>query len=308
MVERRPGSGRRLRVHVPPAPRSGDRRRYANLYYPIRNAEAVAKGKAAPTALGVRAIDDRTLEVTLERPTPYFLAVVAHQTSASVNPRNVAEFGRAFARPGNLVSNGAFRLAAFTPNDETVLVKNPHFHAARDVAIDKEIIASIDDRAAAFLRFRAGEIDSDDDAPADELAFVRKTLKDEFHVAPTLGVLYLAFNTKKPPFDDARLRNALSMVIDREFLAGAIWGGAMAPAYAFVPPGINNYVTGVAAAFRELSPIEREERALSAERSRLRPRPAAFGRDPLQHQREQQGDRNRDRRRVEAARRHDDIR
>ncbi len=234
---------------------------YANLYYPIRNAEAVARGEAASSALGVRALDDRTLKITLERPTPYFLAVVAHQTAAPVNPRNVEKFGRAFARPGNLVSNGAFRLAAFTPNDETVLVKNPYFHAARDVAIDKEIIASIDDRAAAFLRFRAGEIDSYDDAPADELAFVRDTLKDEFHVAPTLGVLYLAFNTKKPPFDDPRLRNALSMVIDREFLAGSIWGGAMAPAYSFVPPGIDNYVTGIAADFRALSPIEREDRA-----------------------------------------------
>jgi ABC-type oligopeptide transport system substrate-binding subunit len=142
-------------------------------------------------------IDASTLEITLERPTPYFLAVVAHQTSAPVNPRNVEKFGRAFARPGNLVSNGAFRLAAFTPNDETVLVKNPYFHAASDVKIDREIIASIDDRAAAFLRFRAGEIDTYDDAPADELAFVRETLKDAFYVAPTLGVLYLAFNTKK---------------------------------------------------------------------------------------------------------------
>ncbi len=234
---------------------------YANLYYPIRNAERIAGGEAAPSALGVRAINDWTLEIALERHTPYFLAVVAHQTSAPVNPRNVAEFGPAFARPGNLVSNGAFRLAAFTPNDETVLVKNPFFHDARDVKIDKEIIASIDDRAAAFLRFRAGEIDTYDDAPADELAFVRQTLRDEFHVAPTLGVLYLAFNTKKPPFDDARVRNALSMVVDREFLARGIWGGAMAPAYSFVPPGIDNYVTGVAADFRDLSPIEREDRA-----------------------------------------------
>ena len=234
---------------------------YANLYYPIKNAEKIAKGEAPPGALGVRAIDDKTLEISLERPTPYFLAVVAHQTAAPVNPRNVEEFGRAFAKPGNLVSNGAFRLAAFTPNDETVLVKNPFFHAAREVAIDREVIELIDDRAAAFLRFRAGEIDTYDDAPADELAFVRETLKDEFHVAPTLGVLYLAFNTKKPPFDDARVRNALSMVIDREFLADSIWGGAMSPAYAFVPPGIDNYVSGVAADFRRLSPIEREERA-----------------------------------------------
>jgi oligopeptide transport system substrate-binding protein len=234
---------------------------YANLYYPIRNAEAVNKGKVPPTALGVRAIDEKTLEITLERPTPYFLSVLAHQTSAPVNPKNVEKFGRAFARPGNLVSNGAFRLESFTPNDETVLVKNPYFHGARDVAIDKEIIASIDDRAAAFLRFRTHEIDSYDDAPGDQLAFVRKTLGGEFHVAPTLGVLYFAFNTSKAPFDDARVRNALSMVVDREFLAKSIWGGAMAPAYAFVPPGTDNYGGGVVAEFRDLSPIEREERA-----------------------------------------------
>ncbi len=234
---------------------------YANLYDPIRNAERIAKGEAPLSALGVRAIDASTLEIALERPTPYFLAVVAHQTSVPVNPRNVAEFGRAFARPGNLVSNGAFRLAAFTPNDETVLVRNPYFHAAGDVKIDREIIASIDDRAAGFLRFRAGEIDTYDDAPADDLAFVRQTLGDEFRVAPTLGVLYFAFNAKKPPFDDARVRNALSMAVDREFLAGSIWGGAMAPAYSFVPPGIDNYVNGVAATFRDLSPIERDEKA-----------------------------------------------
>ena len=234
---------------------------YANLYYPLKNAEAVNKGEATPDALGVRAISDRTLEITLERPTPYILSVLAHQTAAPVNPGNVAKFGRAFAKPGNLVSNGAFRLVAFTPNDSAVLVRNPFFHAASEVAIDKEIILSIDDRAAAFLRFRAGEIDSYNDAPADQLAFVREKLKDQFHVAPSLGVLYMAFNTRKAPFDDARVRNALSMVIDREFLAQSIWGGAMAPAYSFVPPGIDNYVSGVEMDFRDKSPIEREDRA-----------------------------------------------
>jgi len=234
---------------------------YANLYYPMKNARPVNEGKLGPATLGTRAIDDRTLEITLERPTPYFLSVLAHQTAAPVNPKNVRTFGDAFAKPGNLVGNGAFRLVSFTPNDETVLVRNPYFHAARDVAIDREIIESIDDRSAAFRRFRAGEIDSYDDAPAGQLAYVRETLKDEFHVAPSLGVLYLAFNTKKPPFDDARVRNALAMVIDREFLADMIWGGAMAPAYAFVPRGVDNYVTGIAAEFRDLSPIDRQDKA-----------------------------------------------
>ena len=234
---------------------------YASLYYPLKNAEAVSKGKAAPDALGVRAIDDRTLEITLERPTPYILSVLAHQTAAPVNPANVAKYGRDFAKPGNLVSNGAFRLVSFTPNNSAVLARNPYFRSASEVAIDKEIVLSIDDRAAAFLRFRAGEIDSYNDAPGDELAFVRETLKGQFHVAPSLGVLYMAFNTRKAPFDDTRVRNALSMVIDREFLAQSIWGGAMAPAYSFVPPGIDNYVSGVAMDFRDLSPIEREDRA-----------------------------------------------
>ncbi len=234
---------------------------YANLYYPLKNAEAVNRGKAAPATLGVRAIDDKTLEIRLERPTPYILSVLAHQTAAPVNPGNVEKFGRDFAKPGNLVSNGAFQLVSFTPNDTAVLIRNPNFYAAGDVKIDKEIIESIDDRAAAFRRFRAGEIDSYDDAPADQLAFVRETLKGQFHVAPSLGVFYMAFNTRKAPFDDARVRNALSMVIDREFLAQSIWGGAMTPAYAFVPPGIDNYGDDVAMDFRDLSPIEREDRA-----------------------------------------------
>jgi oligopeptide transport system substrate-binding protein len=234
---------------------------YANLYYPLKNAQPINQGRARPDTLGVLAIDDKTVEITLERPTPYFLSVLAHETAAPVNPGNVERYGPAFARPGNLVSNGAFRLLSFTPNDETVMVRNPYFHAAREVSIDKEIIESIDDRAAAFRRFRAGEIDTYNDAPADQLAFVRKTLKEELHITPSLGVLYFAFNTRKAPFNDARVRNALSMVIDREFLADNIWGGAVAPAYAFVPPGIDNYVTGVAAQFVGLSPIDREERA-----------------------------------------------
>ncbi len=234
---------------------------YANLYYPLKNAQAINRGEAAPDTLGVSAIDDATLEITLERPTPYFLSVLAHQTAAPVNPKNVGQFGREFAKAGNLVSNGAFRLVSFTPNDSAVMVRNPFFHAAGEVRIDKEIIASIDDRAAAFRRFRAGEIDSYDDAPADQLAFVRETLKGRFRVAPSLGIFYLAFNTRKAPFDDARVRNALSMVVDREFLADSIWGGAMAPAYAFVPPGVDNYVSGVAMDFRDLSPIECEDRA-----------------------------------------------
>ncbi len=86
-------------------------------------------------------------------------------------------------------------------------------------------------------------------------------MKDQFKVAPYLGTYYFAVNTKKPPFDDVRVRQALSMVIDRDFLADDIWGGTMIPAYSFIPPGIGNYGEPATASWKDLSPIEREDKA-----------------------------------------------
>ena len=234
---------------------------YANLYFPIVNAEAISKGTMKPEQLGVAAPDDSTLVVRLATPTPYMLTVFAHQTASPVSQANVEKFGKDFAKPGNLVSNGAYTLVAFTPNDQTVMVRNDKFRDAAMVKIDKEIFISLEDRSAALKRFQAGEIDSYDDVPADQIPTIRQTLKDQFKVAPYLGTYYFSFDTRKPPFDDVRVRNALSMVIDREFLAEKIWGGAMLPAYGFVPPGIDNYGAEQQADFAKLSPIEREDKA-----------------------------------------------
>ena len=234
---------------------------YANLYFAIKNGEAINKGDKKPEELGVAAPDDKTVVVTLERPTPYMLTVFAHQTASPVSQANVEKFGKDFAKPGNLVSNGAYKLDSFTPNDQTVLTRNDKFRDAAQVKVDKEIYVSLEDRAAALKRFQAGELDSYDDVPADQIPYIRQTLKDQFKVAPYLGTYYFSFDTRKPPFDDVRVRNALSMVIDREFLAEKIWGGAMLPAYGFVPPGIDNYGAEQQAAFAKLSPIEREDKA-----------------------------------------------
>jgi oligopeptide transport system substrate-binding protein len=234
---------------------------YANLFYVLQNGEAVDKGAMKPDALGVKALDPHTLEIDLERPTPFILGLLAHQTAVPVNPANVEKFGKDFVRPGNLVSNGAYRLAEFTPNDRIVLTRNENFHDAANVKIDREEFLPLEDRSAALRRFQAGEIDSYADAPADQIPFIREHLKDEFHVEPSLGVSYLSFNTKKPPFDDVRVRNALSMVVDREFLADKIWGGAMLPGDSLVPPGIDNYGPPVFPEFHDLSPIEAEDKA-----------------------------------------------
>ena len=235
--------------------------KYATILYTLKNGEAINKGKLKPEELGVKALDDKTLEITLTSPAPYFVAQLAHQTGLPVHPGSVKQFGKDFVKAGNSVTNGAFTLKQFTPNDRIVLVKNANYRDAANVKIDTQIIYSMEDRAAALRRFQAGEIHTYTDVPTDQMKFIRETLKDQFKTAPYLGTYYFVFNTAKKPFDDVRVRTALSMVIDREFLAEQIWGGTMVPAYSFVPPGIGNYGTSAVVSWAEMSPIDREDKA-----------------------------------------------
>jgi oligopeptide transport system substrate-binding protein len=234
---------------------------YASLFYPIVNAESVNRGRSNLETLGVRALDPTTLEIDLATPTPYFLELMAHQTAAPVEARNVERYGENFTRAGNLVSNGAYRLEYYFPNDRAVLVKNENFHDAEHVAIDREIVLPMEDRAAALLRFQAGEIDSYPDAPTEQIGFIKEKLKDSLKLSPSLGTYYFVFDTRRPPFDDPRLRRALSMTVDRNFLAEDIWGGTMTPAYGLVPPGINNYGAPVLPDWASASAGEREKTA-----------------------------------------------
>ena len=234
---------------------------YANILYTVRNAEAVNTGKLPVDQLGIRAIDPRTCEITLDHPAPYFLAQLSHLTALPVYAPSVARYGDGFARAGRLVGNGAFVLKSYLPNDSLVLVKNPYYHAAAEVALDGEIILPLEDRAAALRRFMAGEIDSYDDVPIDQIAFVRAHLADSFRVAPSLGSYYYAFDTRQRPFDDVRVRQALSMVIDRDFLATKIWGGTMRPGYSFVPPGMQAYGDPATVTWKDDNPFDREDEA-----------------------------------------------
>lgn len=236
--------------------------KYANILYPIRNAEKINKGQGAkPEELGVKAVDDRTLEITLERPTPYFLELLTHQTGTPVHPASVEKHGANFSKPENMVSNGAYVLKEWVPNSHIRLEKNPHFHAAASVRIDVVRYEPSKDLAAAARRFMAGELHSTSDIPADQTRFLKEKLGEQVKITPYLGTFYLAVNTAKKPFDDLRVRRALSMAIDREFVAEEIWQGTMLPAYSFVPPGTGNYGEPATADYKDLSPIEREDKA-----------------------------------------------
>ncbi len=234
---------------------------YASILYDVANARAVNRGAMPLEKLGVRAIDPVTLEITLEHPAAYLLAQLTHTTGMPVYRPNVEQWGSAFARAGRMVTNGAFVLKSYMPNDRLVLVKNPYFHDAAQVALDGEIILPMEDHSAALRRFIAGEIDSYDDVPVDQIAWVRARLGDAFKVAPDLGTYFYALDTRHPPFDDIRVRQALAMVVDREFLAKTIWGGTMLPGYSFVPPGMPSYGVPSQEAWAGESQFEREDKA-----------------------------------------------
>ncbi len=212
--------------------------KYANILYPIKNAEKINKKQDGVKLedLGVKAIDDKTLEITLERPTPYFLELLTHQTGYPVHEASVRKHGNDYVKPENWVSNGAYRLVEWTPNSHIRLDKNPHFHDAANVQIERIMYYPTPDFAAASRRFMAGELHFTTDIPADQTKFLKERLGDQVKIAPYLGTYYLAFNMAKKPFDDRRVRQALSMAIDREFIAEQIWGGTMVPGTSFVPP------------------------------------------------------------------------
>jgi oligopeptide transport system substrate-binding protein len=236
--------------------------KYANILYPIRNAEKVNKGTIKELdQLGVSAPDDRTVIIALERPTPYFLELLTHQTGLPVHPATVERHGVNYVRPENIVTNGAYALKEFTPNSHIRLDKNPNFHDAANVKIDRVIFYPTKDASAAVRRFQAGELHSNDDIPADQIKFLKQTFGDQVRLAPYLGTWYLAVNTAKAPFSDVRVRTALSMMMDRGFIAEQIWGDTMVPGYSFVPPGINNYGEPAYAPYKTMSIIEREEKA-----------------------------------------------
>jgi oligopeptide transport system substrate-binding protein len=233
---------------------------YAYMLAPVVNAEDITAKKMKPEELGVKAIDNLTFEVKLRAPTPYFLEMLTHQATYAVSKANVEANPKDFTKPGKMVSNGAYILAEFVPNDHIKLVKNAQFFDAANVKIDAVNYIPNEDRGAAMKRFEAGELDMYGDLPTEQLADLRTKFGDQIKIGPYLGTYYYAFKTTKKPWDDVKLRHAISMAIDRDYLAEKVWGNSMIPAYSFVPPGVAGY-EGPKLEYSGMSQLDREDAA-----------------------------------------------
>ena len=247
-----------LRRGVDPAVGSS----YAFILWPIANGEEITKGKVKELdRLGVEAVDAHTLKVTLKAPTPYFIGLLTHMHAYPVHRKTIERHGDKWTRAGNLVSNGAYRLAEWVPQSHIRLERNPHYWDAANVRIDAVVFHPTEDKSTELRRFRSGELDATDDVPSDQIAWVEKNLAAQFRNTAYLGTYYYALNLTKAPFRDRPgLRNALAMTIDREILTGKVTKGGEIPAYAWVPPGVNQYA-GAKVPWAGLSKAERLARA-----------------------------------------------
>jgi oligopeptide transport system substrate-binding protein len=215
---------------------------YAYLLFPIKNAEAINNGSQADLeALGARAVDPKTLEVTLEQPTSYFLQLLTHYTSFPIPKHKVEELGDDWVKPGNLVGNGAYTLVEWVPNSQVRLEKSDTFWDAENVAIDEVVYYPTEERNTGTKQFRAGEVDVQYDFASEQIDFLKENLPEATHISPGLAAYYYIFNTKEPPFDDVRVRKALAMAVERDAITEKILRTGEIPAYNLVPPDTGTY-------------------------------------------------------------------
>lgn len=226
---------------------------YAYMLDVLAGAADYTAGKLADfTQVGAKALDARTLQLTLARPTPYLLSLTAHQAWFPVHSASVLKAGAPHARgtgwtkPGALVGNGPFILAEWKPDQHILVKKNPLHYAAAQNQIEAVKFFPIADPGVDERAFRAGQTHLTYDVLPDRLDAWRREDPAKLRVDPFLEAFYVRFNTTKPPFNDVRIRRALSLAIDREAVAGPVMRGSRKPAYSFVPPDTAGYTSTAA--------------------------------------------------------------
>ncbi|WP_203293192.1 ABC transporter substrate-binding protein [Maricaulis parjimensis] len=234
---------------------------YVSLLYPIAGMEAATRGLAPVENIGVRAIDDSTLEVSLENPAPYLPGLLTHYTSFPLPQHVVEQYGDEWVRPANIQVNGAYRLEDWRTNNFVHLVRNDTFFDNDNVCIDDVYYYPTVDNSAAGRRVRNGELHINNNFPGQQLDFLNREIPDYVRIAPYMGTIYFSVNTTLDGFSDPNVRNALGMSIDRHFIADEILRAGFQPAYSLVPPGVNGYPGGVSAQWADTPIEERREQA-----------------------------------------------
>ncbi len=203
----------------------------------IENAAAIIAGEKPVEELGVTAIDDRTLEVRLTAPLPYFAQMTTHSTTFPAPQKVIEAHGDEWTRPENMVSNGAYVLTEHLLQERSVRERNPMYWDNDNTIIEKVVALVINDENVALTRYMAGELDRTE-VPAGQFPRLKKEHPEEAISFPRLCSYYYTFNLSDSgpeAFRDPRVRQALSLAVDRRIITGSILAGGQPEAYTFAP-------------------------------------------------------------------------
>ncbi|XDA99102.1 peptide ABC transporter substrate-binding protein [Sulfitobacter sp. LCG007] len=209
----------------------------------VRNAAEVIAGDVPPEELGVRAVDDRTFEVTLSAPLPYFPQMTTHATTFPAPRKVVEQFGNDWTRPENIVSNGAYVLTEHVPQERSVRERNEMYWDNENTILDKVVALVINDENVALTRYLAGELDRTE-VPAGQFPRLKTEYPDEAISFPRLCTYYYTFNLSESgpeAFKDPAVRKALALAVDRDIVATNIKAGGELPAYTFTPEAVAEF-------------------------------------------------------------------
>ncbi|RKF17773.1 oligopeptide ABC transporter substrate-binding protein OppA [Alginatibacterium sediminis] len=226
----------------------------------MQNAGEIIAGNAKPDSLGVEALDDYTLKITLDSAVPYFVKMMAHTTVKPVHKATVEKFGDKWTAPENYVSNGAYVLSKWVVNERIEMVRNESYWDNEKTVINKVTYLPIENQVAEMNRFLAGEIDLTNEVPLEHFKRLKKDHADSLNIKGNLCSYYYEFNNNKAPFDDVRVRSALSYAIDRDIVTEKVLGQGQVSAYSFTPSIIEGFSPPVSAA-GQMTQDERNEKA-----------------------------------------------
>lgn len=204
--------------------------------------DAILAGKASPETLGVEALDDRQLQVTLSEPVPYFISMLAHTAMKPVYAPAIAKWGEAWTRPEHFVGNGAYTLSDWVINEKIVLRRNPLYWDNAHTVIEQGTFLPIESDHSDISRYRSGGSDMTNSVvPPEMFKKLQHELGTQVKVSPLLCTFYYEINNKKPPFDDPRVRTAIKMTLDRDVITQKIMGQGQIAAFSLTPP----FTTGI---------------------------------------------------------------
>lgn len=211
----------------------------------IANASDVVSGAKPKEELGVKAVDDYTLEVTLSKPTPYFIKTLSHSTVYPAPQKVIEQYGDAWTQPGHIVGNGAYILTGHNLGVDITMEKNPNYWDADNVVLNKLTGITVNDQNIALTRYQAGELDRFQ-IPAGQYPRLKKEFPDEAISTPyACSYAYMINLSEKGPEElkDPNIRRALALAIDRDIIVDKVVQGGQRPAYYWTHWAIEGFET-----------------------------------------------------------------